>query len=129
MICATANGTMLATHADRRELFLRAGRLIVEITRRHYEQDDMSVLPRSVVTLSAAGDLGVRAIDGDNKVVFYPIDLVDDTPRGLVLAGIPADARIIVAGQELVTEGDVVDPKEADRATIEKLVGNLADGM
>ena len=42
------NGTMLATHADRRELFLRAGRLIVEITRRHYEQDDESVLPRSI---------------------------------------------------------------------------------
>ena len=44
----------------------------------------------------------------------------------LVLAGIPADARIIVAGQELVTEGDVVDPKEADRATIEKLVATTA---
>ena len=102
--------------------------MTAEITLRA-EPVDSTVLPRSVVTLSAAGDLGVRAIDGDNKVVFYPIDLVDDTPRGLVLAGIPADARIIVAGQELVTEGDVVDPKEADRATIEKLVGNLADGM
>lgn len=46
------NGTMLATHADRRELFLHAGRLIVEITRRHYEQDDMSVLPRSVAGIA-----------------------------------------------------------------------------
>jgi dihydroxy-acid dehydratase len=42
------NGTVLATHADRRELFLEAGRRIVELTRRYYEQDDDSVLPRSI---------------------------------------------------------------------------------
>ena len=47
------NGTVLATHADRRELFLEAGRKIVEITRRHYETDDMSVLPRSIATMAA----------------------------------------------------------------------------
>ena len=41
------NGTILATHVDRRELFLRAGRLIVEITRRYYEKNDDSILPRS----------------------------------------------------------------------------------
>jgi multidrug efflux system membrane fusion protein len=81
------------------------------------------VLPRSVVTLSAAGDLGIRAVDKDNKVVFYPIDLVDDTPKGLFLGGSPADARIIVAGQELVTEDEVVNPVEADQETIKKLIG------
>jgi dihydroxy-acid dehydratase len=42
------NGSLLATHADRRELFLRAARLIVDLTRRYYERDDRSVLPRSV---------------------------------------------------------------------------------
>jgi len=42
------NGTLLATHADREELFLRAGRLVVDIARRYYEKDDESVLPRSV---------------------------------------------------------------------------------
>ncbi|MDO5625507.1 MAG: dihydroxy-acid dehydratase, partial [Pseudomonadota bacterium] len=42
------NGTVVATHADREQLFKRAGRLIVEITRRHYEQDDARVLPRSM---------------------------------------------------------------------------------
>lgn len=42
------NGTMLATHADRKELFLQAGRSIVEITKRYYEQDDTSLLPRSM---------------------------------------------------------------------------------
>jgi dihydroxy-acid dehydratase len=47
------NGTMLATHADRRVLFEEAGRLIVEITRRYYEDDDDSVLPRSVASFKA----------------------------------------------------------------------------
>ena len=47
------NGTILATHADRRELFLEAGRRIVEITRRHYETDDFTVLPRNVATFTA----------------------------------------------------------------------------
>jgi dihydroxy-acid dehydratase len=47
------NGTMLATHSDRRGLFEQAGRLIVEITRRHYERGDDSVLPRSVASFAA----------------------------------------------------------------------------
>jgi len=47
------NGSTLATHADRRELFLQAGRTIVDITRRYYEQDDDSVLPRSIAGFKA----------------------------------------------------------------------------
>ena len=47
------NGSLVATHADRKALFLEAGRLIVEITRRHYEQDDYSVLPRGIATFEA----------------------------------------------------------------------------
>ncbi len=47
------NGTVVATHADRKGLFLEAGRKIVEITRRYYETDDNAVLPRSVATFAA----------------------------------------------------------------------------
>ncbi|NGM20738.1 dihydroxy-acid dehydratase [Roseomonas stagni] len=47
------NGTVVATHADRKRLFLEAGRRIVEITRRHYETEDMSVLPRAIATRTA----------------------------------------------------------------------------
>jgi dihydroxy-acid dehydratase len=47
------NGSILATHADRKRLFLEAGHLIVDITRRHYEQDDDSVLPRSIASFAA----------------------------------------------------------------------------
>ncbi|MDX1594267.1 MAG: dihydroxy-acid dehydratase [Gammaproteobacteria bacterium] len=47
------NGTLLATHADRRGLFLEAGRRVVELARRWYEQDDASALPRGIATFAA----------------------------------------------------------------------------
>lgn len=47
------NGTVLATHADRKELFLGAGRTIVDLARRYYEQDDARVLPRSIAGFAA----------------------------------------------------------------------------
>jgi len=87
---------------------------------------DAVILPRSVVTLSANGDLGIRVADKDDKIVFYPIDLMDDLTNGLVLGGVPRDARVVVAGQDLVTEGDVVNPVAADEQLIKKLVGEVA---
>jgi dihydroxy-acid dehydratase len=47
------NGSLVATHAERKQLFLRAGRTIVELCKRYYEQDDASVLPRSIATFEA----------------------------------------------------------------------------
>jgi dihydroxy-acid dehydratase len=47
------NGTTLATHSDRERLFCEAGRTIVDLAERYYEQDDVSVLPRSIATKEA----------------------------------------------------------------------------
>ena len=47
------NGSIVATHANREKLFLRAGRLIVELAKRYYEQNDASILPRSIATKAA----------------------------------------------------------------------------
>jgi len=47
------NGSLLATHAARKELFLEAGRLVVRLARRWYEQEDASALPRSIASLAA----------------------------------------------------------------------------
>ena len=47
------NGSVLATHADRKSLFVEAGHLIVDLARRHYEQDDASVLPRGIASFKA----------------------------------------------------------------------------
>ena len=47
------NGSLLATHSDREELFLEAGRRIVDLARRYYEGDDDSLLPRSIASFKA----------------------------------------------------------------------------
>ncbi len=47
------NGTVLATHSDRKEIFLQAGRTIVDLAKRYYEHDDATVLPRSIATFDA----------------------------------------------------------------------------
>jgi len=47
------NGSLVATHAERKQLFLRAGRLVVELAKRYYEQDDASALPRSIASFDA----------------------------------------------------------------------------
>jgi dihydroxy-acid dehydratase len=47
------NGTVVATHSDRKELFLQAGRAIVDLARRYYEQEDTSALPRGIATFEA----------------------------------------------------------------------------
>ncbi|MCV3238907.1 efflux RND transporter periplasmic adaptor subunit [Mesorhizobium sp. ZC-5] len=102
--------------------------MTAEITLRSAPVDAVA-LPRSVVTLSDDGDLGIRAVDSSNKVAFFPIDLVEDLPSGLVLGGIPADARVIVAGQDLVKEGDEVNPVPADAELVKKLAGEAASGI
>ena len=83
-------------------------------------------VPRSVITLNNAGELGVRSVNNENKVVFHPIDIVDDSTGALILGGIPKDARIIVAGQNLVTEDQLVKPVEADKETINKLIAETS---
>ncbi len=65
-------------------------------------------VPRSVITLSAAGELGLRVVGADGVARFAAVELLDDTPTGLVLTGVPEDVRIIVVGQDLVRDGDLV---------------------
>lgn len=66
------------------------------------------VVPRSVITLAETGELGVRVVGPDDLADFAPVTIVDDTPQGLVVTGVPEGRRIIVAGQDLVRDGDKV---------------------
>lgn len=71
------------------------------------------MLPRSAATLGADGVIGLRTVDADNRVGFLPVTIVDDTPDGLAIGGVPEGTRVIVAGQDLVTQGEVVEPVTA----------------
>lgn len=70
------------------------------------------VVPRSVITLSQDGTLGVRIIDPNDVTAFVEVELIDDIPEGLVIGGVPADARIVVSGQDLVEDGKKVIPHD-----------------
>jgi len=70
-------------------------------------------VPRSVITLSEDGVIGVRVLDGDNTAGFAPVTVIDDTPEGLVVSGVPEGVRIVTAGQDLIRNGDVVDVVDA----------------
>lgn len=73
--------------------------------------DELSAhrLPSSMLTLDDDGTLGVKGVNGNSRVVFYPVGLVRDTPEGVWLTGLPETARLIVVGQEFVSTGQRVD--------------------
>ena len=67
-------------------------------------------VPRSALTFSSAGDLGVRIVDEVNKVAFVPVSVVDDQQENMWVGGLADGARVIVQGQDFVREGQVVEP-------------------
>ena len=67
------------------------------------------VVPRSIITLSDTGELGLRVVGKDNVAKFAAVQIIDDTPEGLVVMGVPEDVRIVTAGQDLVRDGDTVE--------------------
>ncbi len=75
------------------------------------------VVPRSVITLAETGALGVRVVGADDLAQFAPITIIDDTPDGLVVTGLPDEVRIIVAGQDLVRDGEAVTVVPAEGLT------------
>ena len=76
-------------------------------------------VPRSVLTLNEAGQVGLRVVIEGDIAAFLPVDLIDDTEAGFVVTGVPQGARVIVAGQDLVRDGDAVAVKELTRAEAE----------
>ncbi len=86
-------------------------------------------LPRSAVTLNQDGALGVRAVDKDSKVLFLPVDLIDDATDAIVLTGVPEGTKIIISGQDFVVDGEVVTVVEPDAATLKKLAAQFASEL
>jgi dihydroxy-acid dehydratase len=89
------NGTVVATHADRERLFQQAGKLIVDITRRYYEKDDASVLPRSVASKEAfenAMALDV-AMGGSTNTVLHILAAAQEAGVDFTMADIDRISR------------------------------------
>jgi dihydroxy-acid dehydratase len=89
------NGTLVATHADRENLFRQAGCTIVELARRFYERDDSSVLPREIATLKAfenAMTLDI-AMGGSTNTVLHLLAAAQEAGVAFTMADIDKLSR------------------------------------
>ncbi|MBB5759059.1 dihydroxy-acid dehydratase [Methylorubrum rhodinum] len=138
------NGSTLATHADRRRLFVEAGHLIVDLARRYYEQDDASVLPRSVASFAAfenAMTLDI-AMGGSTNTVLHLLAAAHEGEVPFTMADIdrlsrrvPVLCKVAPAVADVHMEdvhragGIMAILGELDRAgLIDRSVGNVSAG-
>lgn len=89
------NGSTLATHIARRDLFLRAGSLVVELANRYYGGDDESVLPRNVATTAAFGNAMALdvAMGGSTNTVLHILAAASEGEIDFTLADIDAISK------------------------------------
>ena len=89
------NGTLVATHTDREQLFRKAGRVIVDLTRRYYLQDDACVLPRSIASKAAfenAMSLDI-AMGGSTNTVLHLLAAAREAQVGFGMSDIDRLSR------------------------------------
>ncbi|MGD9807327.1 MAG: dihydroxy-acid dehydratase [Deferribacterales bacterium] len=91
------NGSLVATHSERKELFLEAGRRIVDICRAYYEKDDTSVLPRSIATKKTfenAMSLDI-AMGGSTNTVLHLLAVAQEAGVDFTMKDIDRLSRVV----------------------------------
>ena len=125
------NGSTLATHADRKRLFVEAGHLIVDITRRHYEQDDYSVLPRNVASKQAfenAMALDI-AMGGSTNTVLHILAAAHEGEVDFTMADIDRLSRKVPCLSKVAPAKSDVHMEDVHRAGgIMSILGELEKG-
>lgn len=71
-------------------------------------------VPRSALTFSSSGELGVRVVDAGGKVAFVPVSVVEDQQELMWVGGVADAARVIVQGQDFVREGQQVEAVDGE---------------
>jgi len=90
------NGTTLATHADRERLFLQAGRTIVDMAKRYYEQDDERVLPRSVGFKAFENAIALDiAMGGSTNTILHLLAIAQEADIDFTMDDIDRMSRVI----------------------------------
>ncbi|WP_286747732.1 dihydroxy-acid dehydratase [Aquabacterium sp. UBA2148] len=125
------NGTIVATHADREKLFRRAGRTIVDLAKRHYEQDDFSVLPRNIANFKAfenAVALDV-AMGGSTNTVLHLLAAAREAEVPFTMADIDRMSRKVPCLSKVAPAVPDVHIEDVHRAGgIMSILGELARG-
>ncbi len=122
------NGSTLATHAERKNLFLRAGRLIVTLAKRYYEEDDESVLPRTIASFSAfenAMSLDI-AMGGSTNTVLHLLAAAHEAGVDFTMEDIDRLSRKVPCLSKVAPAKDDVHMEDVHRAGgIMALLGQL----
>ena len=90
------NGTVVATHADREQLFKQAGHSIVEIAKRYYEQDDVSVLPRSIGFKAFENAIALDiAMGGSTNTILHILAIAQEAEIDFTMSDIDRMSKIV----------------------------------
>ncbi len=112
------NGSTLATHAYRKQLFLRAGHVVVDLAKRYYEQDDESVLPRSIASFKAfenAMSLDI-AMGGSTNTVLHLLAAAHEGGIDFTMADIDRLSRRVPCLSKVAPAKDDVHMEDVHRA-------------
>lgn len=125
------NGSQLATHADRKQLFLQAGRTIVTLARRYYEEDDSSVLPRTIAGFEAfenAMSLDI-AMGGSTNTVLHLLAAAHEAGVDFTMADIDRLSRKVPCLSKVAPAKADVHMEDVHRAGgIMSILGELERG-
>jgi dihydroxy-acid dehydratase len=125
------NGTIVATHADREKLFRQAGRTVVELAKRYYEQDDASALPRNIATFEAfenAVALDV-AMGGSTNTVLHLLAAAKEAEVHFTMKEIDRISRKVPCLSKVAPAVPDVHIEDVHRAGgIMSILGELARG-
>jgi len=108
----------VATHADRKELFLQAGRTIVDLAKRYYEHDDASVLPRGICTMAAfenAMTLDI-AMGGSTNTVLHLLAAAQEAEVPFTMADIDRLSRRVPNLCKVAPSSQLVHLEDVHRA-------------
>jgi dihydroxy-acid dehydratase len=90
------NGTVVATHADREQLFKRAGRVAVELCQRYYEQEDESVLPRAIGFKAFENAITLDiAMGGSTNTILHLLAIAQEAGIDFTLADIDRLSKVV----------------------------------
>ncbi len=123
------NGSQLATHSDRKGLFLEAGRLVVDLCRRYYEQDDESALPRNIACFAAfenAMSLDI-AMGGSTNTVLHLLAAAHEAEIDFTMRDIDRLSRQVPCLTKVAPAKSDVHMEDVHRAGgIPAILGELA---
>ncbi len=125
------NGSTLATHGDRKRLFVEAGHLIVDLARRYYEQEDATILPRNVASKQAfenAMSLDI-AMGGSTNTVLHILAAAHEGEIDFTMADIDALSRRVPCLSKVAPAKSDVHMEDVHRAGgIMSILGELDKG-